>query len=323
MFTNKDIEFRTIFVINCMEGRAMRVSSGELLIEDTANKRTLTKFPFQKILALFIIGQISITTPLIEKCRQYNVAIIVTKLSLRPVFFFSVAAEANFLLRQRQYQLPDDDLTPAKAIVINKVMNQLALLNKLRGRTSKRLANTKDLCADTIEAIANVKDYDKLLSLEGNVARNFFACYFEKFGWKGRNPRLKSDYINVTLDIGYTILFNYVECFARMFGFDVFVGVYHRLWFKRKSLICDLMEPFRCIIDNTVRNAMARGRIKESDFECVRKQWQLRRDVSVDYYRMFFEALIPFKNDLFRYIREYYRAFMQGKGYEDYPQFKI
>lgn len=323
MFSNKDIEFRTIFVINSMEGRAMRVSGGELLIEDTANKRTLTKFPFQKVLALFVIGQISITSPLIEKCRQYNVAIIVTKLSLRPVFFFTESAEANFLLRQKQHQLPNEDLTPGKAIVANKVVNQLALLSKLRGRISKRLQNTKDLCVETISAIPDVQEYDKLLSLEGNVAKNFFACYFEKFGWKSRNPRLKSDYINETLDIGYTILFNYVECFARMFGFDVYVGVYHRLWFKRKSLICDLMEPFRCIIDNTVRNALARGRIKEQDFEFVRKQWQLRRDVSVDYYRMFFEALIPFKNDLFRYIREYYRAFMLGKGYLDYPQFKI
>jgi len=323
MFTNKDIEFRTIFVINCMEGRAMRVCGGELLIEDTVNKRTLTKFPFQKVLALFVIGQISITTPLIEKCRQYNVAIIVTKLSLRPVFFFSVAAEANFLLRERQYGYPKDDLTAAKAIVANKISNQLALLGKLRGRASKRLSNTRDLCAETLSSIAGVQEYDRLLSLEGNVARNFFACYFEKFGWQGRKPRLKSDYINVTLDIGYTILFNFVECMARMFGFDVYVGVYHRLWFKRKSLICDLMEPFRCIIDNTVRNALARGRIKEADFEFIREQWQLRRDVSAEYYRMFFEALIPFKNDLFFYIREYYRAFVQGKSYSDYPQFKI
>lgn len=33
-------------------------------------KRTLTKFPFQKLLALFIIGHITVTTPLIDKCKS-------------------------------------------------------------------------------------------------------------------------------------------------------------------------------------------------------------------------------------------------------------
>ena len=30
--------------------------------------------------------------------------------------------------------------------------------------------------------------------------------------WLGRKPRVKSDYINAILDIGYTYLFNFVEC---------------------------------------------------------------------------------------------------------------
>ena len=46
---------------------------------------------------------------------------------------------------------------------------------------------------------------------------------------------MKSDVLNVTLDIGYSILFNFMESFIRMFGFDLYVGVFHRLWFKRKS----------------------------------------------------------------------------------------
>ena len=34
MFTHKDIEFRTIFVINCLKERNLRVSNGELLLEE-------------------------------------------------------------------------------------------------------------------------------------------------------------------------------------------------------------------------------------------------------------------------------------------------
>ena len=34
MFTHKDIEQRTIFVINCIKERSLRVSNGELLLEE-------------------------------------------------------------------------------------------------------------------------------------------------------------------------------------------------------------------------------------------------------------------------------------------------
>ena len=90
MFTHKDIEFRTIFVINCLKDRNLRVSNGELLleekIENTDKSKILTKLPFQKILALFIVGDIKITTPLIEKCHKFGVALVVVKPSFRPVF---------------------------------------------------------------------------------------------------------------------------------------------------------------------------------------------------------------------------------------------
>ncbi len=101
MFTSKDIECRSIFVINCIKERNLRVSSGELLLEEGDEHKTLTKFPFQKILALFIIGPITITTPLLEKCKKFDVALVVMKSNLRPVFFWANHAEANFLLHQK------------------------------------------------------------------------------------------------------------------------------------------------------------------------------------------------------------------------------
>ena len=93
------------------------------------------------------------------------------------------------------------------------------------------------------------------------VAKTYFSAYYQNQNWKGRHPRMKSDVLNVTLDIGYSILFNFMESFIRMFGFDLYVGVYHRLWFKRKSLVCDLMEPFRCIIDHATLLAFNRKQL--------------------------------------------------------------
>ena len=325
MFTHKDIECRTIFVINCLTERNLKVSNGELVLIDTdedAKKTVLTKIPFQKILALFITGPISITTPLLDKCKYYNVAIVVTKFNLRPVFYWANGAEGNFLLRRRQYALDKDDISVAKKIVENKLLNQYSLLKNTRER-NKVVMEAREQIEALLSKIQDVANYNVLLSLEGNAAKLFFGAYYMKYGWQGRKPRAKTDFINTTLDIGYTVLFNFVECFVRMFGFDVYIGVYHRLWFKRKSLICDLMEPFRCIIEHTVRDALSIGDIKDTDFDVYNGEHRLQRDKCAAYYRMFYDALIQHKSDVFMYVREYYRSFMSATQKREYPKFFI
>ena len=302
MFTNKDIEYRTIFVINCIKDRNLRVSNGELLLEEMEEKKTLTKLPFQKILALFIIGHIHITTPLIEKCKKYNVALVVMKPSLRPVFFWSNTAEANYLLRIKQYQLEKEDIRIAKWLMCNKIRNQLSQLEKTRKKdnlTLMAMETCRKALSDWMDVIT---DYNKLMGMEGYVSKAYFSAYYQDIGWESRKPRTKCDVLNATLDIGYTMLFNYIECFVRMFGFDLYVGVFHRLWFKRKSLICDLMEPFRCIIDHTIRTAYNRKQFSAKDFSLYKGEYQLKLDKNCDYCKVFFEALIQHKMEIFIFI---------------------
>ena len=325
MFTHKDIESRTIFVINCIDhNRNLRVSNGELLLEEISEdkKTTLTKMPFQKILALFVIGHMSITTPLIEKCKKHGVALVVLKSNLRPVFYWAESVEGNYLLRQRQYTFSLEDISIAKILIQNKISNQLAVLRKTR----KKDALTTDaigICCAALDTIDAVDTHAQLMGLEGVVSKAFFATYFQDLKWKGRHPRVKTDEINVTLDIGYTILFNYTESFVRLFGFDIYVGVYHRLWYNRKSLICDLMEPFRCIIDHCVLLAFHRNQFSVKDFSFSKGEYYLKREKSVDYYRVFYDALIAYKMDIFKYVQQYYRCFMGGKVASSYPIFRF
>lgn len=323
MFTHKDIENRTIFVVNCIEHeRGLRVSNGELLLEEfeEEKKRTLTKFPFQKILALFIIGHISVTTPLIEKCKKYNVALVVTKPNLRPVFYWADAAEANFLLRKRQHSFLESDISVARIIVKNKIYNQLQCLKKTRKRDVLTLDGTYQ-CEKGIHVIDTINDYNSLMGVEGSVAKVFFAAYFQGLKWNGRKPRIKSDELNVTLDIGYTILFNFMEAFIRMFGFDLYIGVYHRMWFKRKSLVCDLMEPFRCLIDHATLLAFNRKQFQLKDFEIERGEYHLKREKAGEYYQVFYNALIEQRMEIFKYVQNYYRSFMGRKSAKNYPEY--
>lgn len=322
MFSNKDIEFRSIFVINCIENRNLRVSSGELLLENEKDKKTITKLPFQKILALFIIGNITITTPLIEKCKKFDVALVVMKPNLRLVFFYANNAEANYLLKRKQYIFDKDDISIARILIYNKINNQLTLLNNTKKKDDMTIKAQK-ICSNALLYIKSITDYNKLMGIEGVVSKNFLMAYFQELNWHVRSPRTKIDAINTTLDIGYTILFNYIEVFVRMFGFDVYCGVYHRLWFKRKSLICDLMEPFRCIIDNQVRKAFNKRQCKESDFIVVKGEYKLKFERNSDYYKMFYEVLIERKMEVFKYVQLYYRCFMRDDFENAYPFFNF
>ncbi|MDR1284571.1 MAG: type V CRISPR-associated endonuclease Cas1 [Campylobacteraceae bacterium] len=322
MFTHKDIEYRSIFVINCINNKSLRVANGELLLENIEEKKTLTKLPFQKILALFIIGNVTITTPLIDKCTKYGISLVVMKQNLRPVFFFSITAEANFLLRKKQYEYNKENLQIPKELVANKITNQLVLLEKTRLKTYN-MQKAKEQCAIILTLIPNATNYDVVMGLEGKAATLFFSVYFESLEWKSRSPRTKVDPINATLDIGYTILFNYIEVFARLFGFDPYKGVYHQLWFKRKSLICDLVEPFRCLIDRQVRQAFNTRQCKTEDFNLIKNEYVLKREKNGDYAKMFYNVLIEQKSEIFNYMRQFYRYFMQQNDLLKYPQFLI
>ena len=321
MFTNKDVEFRSVYVINCLKDRELRVSSGELLLEDIESHQTLTKLPFQKILALFIVGHIHVTTPLIEKCKKNNVALVVMKPSLRPVFYWADAAEANFLVRKKQYEFSKENISIARILVGNKIANQELLLRRTRKQDELTLSAIEN-CKQLREQALHSTEYNELMGIEGLAAKQFFTAYFQGFEWKGRRPRIKGDYINAILDIGYTYLFNFIECFVRMFGFDIYVGVYHRLWFKRKSLICDLMEPFRCIIDRTVRTSINRMQFNESDFAIYKGEYRLKPEKNKEYSMVFFDALIPYKSDIFKYVQQYYRCFMNNREPVQFPQFR-
>ena len=320
MFTHKDIECRSIFVINCFEERGFKVHQGELMLKDSKTGQTLTKFPFQKILALFIIGQATITTPLIEKCARYGVYIAVMKPNLRPVFTFGNNAEANYLLREKQYELSPEDLSIAKKLVINKILNQQKLLKNTRLKDEKTTSAIQR-CAIALNVVNETKTLNDLMGVEGWAAKCFFSSYFQHMEWNQRQPRTKCDELNLTLDIGYTILFNFMETYARMFGFDLYRGVYHRQWFKRKSLICDLVEPFRCIIDRQVRKSFRIGQFCKSHFKVVKNEYVLKIEHNMFYYQTLFKALIDYKVELFKFMQAYYRFFMNNDN--KFPKFEI
>ena len=124
---------------------------------------------------------------------------------------------------------------------------------------------------------------------------------------------------NATLDIGYTLLFAFIEALLCSYGFDTYCGVMHRQFYMRKSLVCDLVEPFRVIIDHSVKKAINLRQIQEKDFTVVQNQYRLNWDKSSSYVQFLMMPIIEEKDEIFLYVQNYYRAFMKELPAEAYP----
>jgi len=141
--------------------------------------------------------------------------------------------------------------------------------------------------------------------------------------WGGRKPKIKPDFINSTLDIGYTILFNLTDAMLGLYGFDVYKGVYHREFYMRKSLVCDMVEPFRPLIDWQVRKAVNLGQCKPEDFNISNGRFLLNISKNKDYTEFLMKPLLASKEQMFLYFQNFYRAVMKHKPISDFPAFRI
>ena len=208
-----------------------------------------------------------------------------------------------------------------KHILENKVVCQRETLNKLRKKSSEQKEAIRKLDGYIDDIRCYEGDLDGLLGYEGSAARIYFRNFFDNVEWKGRQPRVKVDYINSTLDIGYTVLFNIIDAMLRVYGFDTYYGVLHRQFYMRKSLVCDIMEPFRPLIDAQVRKAINLQQCKEEDFELINGQYLLKWKMNGQYIKFLTESILERKNEIFLYVQQFYRSMMKGKSPGEYPVF--
>ncbi len=273
-----------------------------------------------RISVLFVVGSVTITSGLIERSHKFCFPIFLMKQSLRVYDVIGFQAEGNTLLRKLQYSI--DGLEIAKHLIENKILNQRGALMRQRVRDDDCNVAICDLKLYS-EKVCSASSIQELMGYEGSASRVYFKSQFNNCDWKGRRPRAKLDYLNSTLDLGYTLLFNYVESLLRLFGFDLYVGNLHQEFYMRKSLVCDIVEPFRPLVDQCIRTAISNRQCKIEDFTENNGQARLDWKKNKEYIMFLIKPLLKNKEEMFRYVRDYYRAFVQQKPVEQFPIFKI
>ena len=121
-------------------------------------------------------------------------------------------------------------------IVENKILNQATLLKKIKSPKYKLL----------IGYIKEINTGDKT-NREGHAAKVYFNELF------GKNfSRNDNNSINAALNYVYAVLLSTINKEIISNGYLTQLGIHHKNEFNEFNLTCDIMEPFRVIIDNFV-----------------------------------------------------------------------
>jgi CRISPR-associated protein Cas1 len=189
--------------------------------------------------------------------------------------------------------------------------------------SQKKLLNEQNI-HDYDEQLENIRkkallaqtNYE-LLGLEGNGSKIYFQAIFSEMGWVRRCPQAKEDIINLLLDIGYSFIFHFCDSLLRLFGFDTYKGYYHQLFFERKSLSCDIVEPMRTIIDRQLVKSWHLGQIKQKDFIFKNGEFMFKDGFSASriYSRIFFDSILKQKEPIYLFIQGFYRFILDPMKY--------
>lgn len=149
--------------------------------------------------------------------------------------YYSRHNTSKKIKEQISWKVSEKNLLWAR-IVKNKILNQANLLKKINSDKYELVSSYVD----------DVVTGDKT-NREGHSAKVYFNALF------GMNfIRNNQDNINAALNYGYAILLSTVNKEVISNGYLTQLGIHHKNEFNEFNLTCDLMEPFRVVIDTFV-----------------------------------------------------------------------
>lgn len=183
---------------------------------------------------------ISLTTSLISELTKNGVKIIFCDEKHNPeselLPIYGTHNSFGVIERQMEWSKPNKELVWT-FIVSEKIRRQMEFLKLLGYDDEANLLN---------KYLSEIQQNDST-NREGHAAKVYFnAVWGQNFSRRSHND------VNNALNYGYSIL---LSCFNRAIaskGYLTQIGIWHRNEFNDFNLACDLMEPFRILIDKKV-----------------------------------------------------------------------
>jgi CRISPR-associated protein Cas1 len=292
------------------ERRSLVKKSGDTLVvhipadEERGTKKRKVRVPLIKITQVVIYGDATLTSPALAALLDQKVDICFCSYYGRFRGRLAPAMGKNSQIRIEQHRAHND---PSRAFALSKsfVYGKLANMRTLLLRANRKrddveieqaAASIKGVM-EQVEELERKPDapppdpsdpqadsaYGSLLGLEGAGT----SCYFRVFdrllkddwGFEKRNKRPPRDPVNALLSFGYVLLTNQVASAVSVVGLDPYVGFLHSSQYGKPALALDVVEPFRCVVvDSVVLTLLNNRMLTKDDFEEKLGAWRLSDD---------------------------------------------
>ena len=184
-------------------------------------------------------GMVSITSYLINELINNKIKLIFCDEKHNPagevMSYYGAFNTSKKILKQTNWKEERKDLI-WQQIIKNKIHNQAMVLKELKIENYEKL----------LEFETQVLPGDKT-NREGHAAKVYFNLLFGRKFIRGEN-----DNINSSLDYGYAIILSTMNKEIVSKGYITQLGINHKSEFNQFNLACDLMEPFRPLVDKIV-----------------------------------------------------------------------
>ena len=173
------------------------------------------------------------------------------------------------------FRIPEKRDYLSRQIVTAKIESQIQFLKSTKNDTIQSSIKKLEKHLNHLE--------DNILHSEAVTSRIYFGAYTklidERFEFSARNSFSArkygaTDVINALLNYGYSVLAGEISKFIHGVGLDPYYGFYHKNHTSFQSLVYDLMEPFRWLVECAVwqiSNAKSTHRISKKQYSRTKK----------------------------------------------------
>ncbi len=258
----------------------LRLDNDTIRVE--VERETRLRVPLHHVGAVVCLGNVGVSTPLVHRLADEGVSLVLLDANGRFKARMEGAVSGNVLLRRAQHERstnPAFALETARACVAGKIKNarQVLLRGAREAKTDEeggQIGRGADDLAASLRALPDAADLDGVRGIEGEAARQYFACLNllvrtearGHFRMDRRTRRPPRDRMNALLSFLYAMWMNDCRSAIEAAGLDPQIGFLHALRPGRAALALDLMEEFRPFADRLALTLVNRGQLSREDF---------------------------------------------------------
>ena len=245
-------------------GAVLRKKRRRVLVSSKEGKREI---PVKNILQVIITGKVMLTSDLISFLADSGIDILFATPTGKPKAIV-VASKLGGTAenRREQYRAVEDErgFLIAKTLIAGKIKNQFSNLRYY----SKARRASEEISSKLFDAYEELKSYisqldaleysnewrEGVMSIEARAASVYWqslALFLREFGFYGREQD-GNDVVNILLNVSYNMLSSQIWRSCLQFGLDPFCGFLHTERPGKLSLVFDMMEPYRPMVDRFV-----------------------------------------------------------------------